>query len=149
MYQALLRKIAEIDKQFGDSPQPPCSPDSLTNLRHRARKELGHDLPDQYVEFLAVTNGLDFNGLVVYASDRTPIENCPERTIEGFIQGNLGYRGFDLMKDFLIFADDGVVLFTYCISKTRYEVILIVGLTVLESFATFDELLVNAFEAHL
>jgi hypothetical protein len=149
MYQALLETVRDRMKSYGEGSQPPCSPSELEKLRNRAVHELGHAVPDVYAAFLALANGLDWNGLVVYASERTPIVGHTDRFIEGYVEANLDYRGFDPLSNYLIFADDGVVFYTYHISLARYEVILRVGLSVLESFGSFDELLVSAFKGHL
>jgi hypothetical protein len=124
-------------------------PQALKKLRLRAAQELGHDIPQQYADFLAITDGLDWNGLVVYASERTPIVGYSDRFIEGFVEGNLNYRDFEPMNGFLVFADDGVALYAYCISARQFQVILSVGLSVLKSFPTFDELLASAFQDHV
>jgi len=95
-----------------------------------------------------LADGLDWNGLVIYASKRSQLVGSA-RTIEGFIEGNIDYRDFDNCSDYLIFGDDGTVLFALQTKTQKYQVVTIVGLTVLESFDSFDDLLSNAFNGHL
>ncbi len=71
---------------------------------------------------------------------------------DGFVGANLEYRELrngDPMEDYLIFAEDSVVFFVYHISEENYKVITIVGMTVLEIFDSFDQLMVDAFKGHL
>lgn len=149
MYQDLIKQIANEMKRFGLTQQPACSPNDIDTLKRNALHELGHTIPGAYLAFLSVVNGLDWNGLVVYASERSPIVGFTDRFIEGFVEGNLAYRDFEPLKGYLIFADDGDALFTYQISTSKYQVVASVGLTLLESFNTFDELLCNALQSHL
>jgi hypothetical protein len=129
--------------------QPPCSEAGLASLRIRTKRELGCVLPDGYCALLRRVDGLDWNGLVVYASERQPLAGASDGFIEGLVEGNLDFRDHEPMKEYLVFADDGVVLFTHNTTSNRYEVILRVGLTLLESFDSFDELLNDALAGHL
>lgn len=149
MYEQLLVAVVERMQLYGECLQPICSDECLQDLQLRARLQLGRDVPDEYCRFLMKANGLDWNGLVVYASERAPIVGYPDRFIEGFVEANLGYRDHEALKDYLIFADDGVVFFTYHISQGTYDVILRVGLSLLETFSSFDKLLMNALSGVL
>jgi hypothetical protein len=149
MYHDLLKQIESEMRRFGMALQPPCSSAQLETLRRKAVQHLGNTIPDAYIAFLIDANGLDWNGLVVYATERTPIVGYPDRFIEGFVEGNLSYRDYHPLKDYLIFAEDGVVLFTYRLSASEYQIVTTVGLSLLESFKTFDELMANALKGHL
>jgi len=145
----LFNELTVKIKHYGRSLQPPSSDNKLNALRVRSRQELGCDISNDYCDLLATVNGLDWNGLVIYANERVPIPGYSDRFIEGFVEGNLDFRDFEPWKDYLIYADDGVVLFTYHISQQRYEVVLRVGMSLLESFDTFNDLLTNALSGHM
>ena len=147
-YESLLRQIEGRKKAYGEALQPPCPTTAIRKLKAESRKQLSHPIPDEYAEFLAVTNGLDWNGLVLYASDRTPIVGYSDRFIEGFIEGNLGYRDFEPMKDYLVFAEDGTALYVYHTGKDAYHIILTVGLSIMESFSSFESLVAKALDEH-
>ena len=149
MYDRLLEAIKGRKHSYGEDLQPPCSHEDLKSLRIRAKSELDFDIIDGYARFLKKANGLDWNGLVVYASKRAPIVGYSDRFIDGFVEANLAFRDFEPMKDYLVFADDGVVLFTLHAATNKYEVITRVGLSVLKSYSSFDELLTDAFSGHM
>ena len=146
MYQDLVKQIAGEMKRFGMTQQPACSPNDIETLKRNAVHKLECAVPDGYLAFLSVVNGLDWNGLVVYASQPSLIVGFTDRFIEGFVEGNLTYRDFEPLKGHLIFADDGDALFTYQISTSKYQVLTSVSLSLLESFDTFDELLCKALQ---
>ena len=66
-----------------------------------------------------------------------------------FVEANLDFRDDESFTDYLVFADDGDTLFTYNINEGNFESILRVGLELLDSFDTFDELISNALSDHL
>jgi hypothetical protein len=117
-------------------------------LRLRSQKALSFDIPDEYCDFLKITNGLDWNGLVVYASKRSLIAGYTDRFIEGFVEGNLLAYDCEPNRKWVVFAEDGTVLFAFHRERLRFEVVTAVGLSVLETFDTFEELLANAFQSH-
>jgi hypothetical protein len=149
MYDSLLQTIALRMQPYGERLQPPCSSESLEKLRHPTELELGGDLPDAYLRFLAKADGLDWNGLVVYGSERSPILGYSDRFIDGFVEANLDFRDHEPLNGFYVFAEDGVALYTQRIPTEQFEIILSVGLSSLETFPSFDALLVDAFSAHL
>jgi len=136
-------------RSYAEQLQPPCSDAELHALRHRARLELGHDAPDEYVRFLKRANGIDWNGLVIYASERAPIVGHADRSIDGFVDANLDFRDHSAFADYLVFADDGVALFVYHVTRSVYQAITRVGLVDLESFRSFDDLIANALSGHI
>jgi hypothetical protein len=149
MYQEVLQAIATEKQKYDLSLQPPCSAADLERLRDNSVQELQQDIPAGYEAFLQATNGLDWNGLQVFATHRTPIAGFTDRFIGGFVDENLRYRDFEPMKQFLVFAGDGTVLHVFDTVRAEYQVILAVGLTVLETASSFEELIQNALRGTL
>src|SRR5262249_8460064 len=139
MIHDLLKQIAgEMSRQ---RLQPPCSAGDLKNLMQRSTKILDYRIPDGYENFLAITNGLVWNGLTIYASQRTALAGIPEAFVQGFVQANTEYRTIrqgDPMEEFIIFGEDSVAFFAFHVTNEIYEVVSIVGMSILESYATFD-----------
>jgi hypothetical protein len=82
------------------------------------------EAPDQYIEFLRITNGLDFNGLTIYAAEKSPLvgyEHMRERDMEGFVDANLAWRGYEPHEDYLFFAQASISLYAYNLVDLRYE----------------------------
>jgi hypothetical protein len=149
MFNKLLDAVIERKRSRGKNLQPPCTAECLNSLGRQAKLQLGYEIPKEYANFLSEMNGLDWNGIVIYACARTPLVGYADRFIDGFIEANLDFREYEPMKDYVVFADDGVALFTWHVSNSKYEVITRVGLSSLESFRSIDELLANALAGHL
>src|SRR5688572_29761582 len=73
MYRQLLAEVRTEQARYGGHRQPPCTEERLALLRRRVREELGAELPDEYAAFLREQDGLNYNGLFIYASETRPI----------------------------------------------------------------------------
>jgi hypothetical protein len=86
MYKNMLNYIVGDMKRFGLTPQQPCTASAIQILQTRALKELSRPIPDGYVSFLAAMDGIVWNGLIVYASKRSPISGSADCFIEGLLK---------------------------------------------------------------
>jgi len=141
MYQDLLKRVAEEERQFGSTLQPPCTEAQIGTLVTRAKKELQATPPEDYLEFLKLTNGLDWNGVVVYSSETVSIVKHPDRSIAGLVEMNLNYRDDARFSDLLVLGSSGMDIYTYRVSTEIYEVIDEVPHELIETLTTFDELM--------
>jgi hypothetical protein len=146
MYDHLMQRIADEMKRFGRDLQPPCRGEDLETLKRTAIEELGQTVPEGYARFLSKNDGFSWNGLLIFATKRKPFVGRTGAFLAGFVEENLGYWDCEPLKDYLIFAEDGVVFYTYHISANSYDTILRVGLTMLESFDSFDKLIASALK---
>jgi hypothetical protein len=149
MYEESLEKITSDMRAFGIPVQPACSSEQLDLLRARAIVELGQPILDEFAQFLSVTDGLVWNGLMVYAHQTTQLA---KGRIDGFIEANTAYRRLrwrDPMESYFLFAEDSIAFYTYDRKQAAFNVLTIVGMTVLESYASFDELLADALRSHV
>ena len=94
----------------------------LERLKQRARMELGLELPADYLDFLAHSDGLDWNGVVIYASEPLPIVMHPDRSIAGVVEMNLVFRDDRSFHDLLVLGSDGMDIYAYRVPTGAYEV---------------------------
>lgn len=150
MYLNLLNQIAsEMSQQ---ALQAPASASDVEKLRRLSKDDLGCDIPADYVRFLAVTNGVAWNGLTIYATETMPLVGLPNHCVQGFVEANREYRVMrqgDPMHEYLLFGEDSVAFFSLHIPEHSYKVFTIVGMTILETYKTFDSLIVDALKGHL
>src|SRR4026209_729318 len=116
MYRELLERIADVQRRLGNAPQAPSSEAQIERLLERVRAELRTELPIEYLDFLRLTNGLDWNGVVIYASETLPITGHPDRFISGIVEMNLNYREDPRFEVLLVIGSNGMDLYTYRIS---------------------------------
>lgn len=153
IYNELIKEIgSEMSRLSRQALQPPCTANDLEKLKQTSLRDLGYGIPAEYACFLADTNGLVWNGLSIYGSKSMPLNGLPDYSVEGFVDANRHYRSLrrgDPMQDYIVFGEDSVVFFAYHIPPGVYEVITIVGMTALETYMSFDELLIDALRGHV
>jgi hypothetical protein len=149
MYDQLLQEHIKDKTAYGGKPQPPATADQLRQLRERARQELGVDLPPAYLDFLKRMNGLDSNGLVVYAGQTGPLagyEGRPDMKIEGLVDANLGWWDLEAHKRYLFLGESGPYLFARDRESGKYAALDRSSNDVLEEMGSFEALLAYALE---
>lgn len=146
MYKELLTNVAAWMKANSLQMQPPARETDVLDLRARARAELGAELPEEYCALLRETDGLDANGLVVYATRTSTIAGHDDRSIEGFVEANLGWRDLEDNRNYLFFAESGISLFSFHLGDRRYRVLDRSSGSLVEEVVTFDELVAHALE---
>lgn len=149
MYQQLLVRVAQEKRQFGSEPQPPATEDQLQRLVEDASRELHTELPDDYLNFLRLSNGFDWNGVVIYGAGTNPIGKHPDRSIADLVEVNLNFRDDDRFGDLVVLGSSGDDIYAYRISTGHYEIYDVVPHELIESFPTFDELMSKALTRSL
>ena len=122
----------------------PASDAQIRHLKNAARK-FNAEIPQGFLDFLQNHhNGFNWNGLFVYAAGgETPRAN-------DFVYENEGLRIDDeRFNDLLVFAEDDMSYYVYCISAGEFQVLDKIPLDVMDSFSTFDELFNAAFLSRL
>jgi hypothetical protein len=145
----LVSRLTQVKESFGLKMQPPCRAEDIERLRQRARAELGADLPSGYVEFLGLADGLDWDGLLIYASRTAPLTGNPQHTVPGLIEANQNWRTYAPNASLLFFAESGDDVFVYNIGKSQYEINERQSRRLIETLPSFEELLTEAVKPHL
>jgi hypothetical protein len=145
MYKNLLTKTHEEKISYGElSWQPPSSEYLLIEISKRAKNELKTELPTSFLEFLKITNGLNWNGLFIYSAGKS------EDFEYDFIEMNLNYRDVDYFQDLLVFGEGNSEIYTYQISTKEYQIRdRVPADNILEKCNNFDEMITKALETHL
>ena len=141
MYAELLERIAAEQASYGAVPQNPATDAELARLRRRADEELGVELPAEYEEFLKRVNGLDWNGVLLYATETT--------TIAGVVEMNLVLRDDPRFADLLALGSDGLDVYTYRTATGTYEIYDEVPHNLVASGLSFEDLMTRALTRSL
>lgn len=149
IYQELLEEVIASKAKYGEQSQPPCPAARLEDLRRRVRENLDAELPTEYAEFLRAQDGLNWNGLFVYASETSRVVGTNDAQIQGFVEANLNFRDDDFFRDYLVFGDGNMDLYVQHLPSGEYQVIDRVPGNLIESHPSFDSLLAAAIKAHL
>lgn len=142
MFQELVaRAAALIREHYRKDPPAAATEDALAVLQQRSRAELNADPPEEYLNFLRVTDGLNWDGLFLYGTDDNPKNS--------FVEQNLDWRSYEKHNSYLIFGDGDISLYAYNLIEKRYELQDRSSGTVLETFETFDALAAEALRPYV
>ena len=131
----LLSKVHLQQRKHGRFIQPPASPDQIATLREVMRAKLGVDLPDEYAQFLAVSDGLEWNGTLFYATERHA--NAPDRPFfDGVVPANLDVRDNESFARLLVLGESGMEIYVQDLASSAFRIIDRVSLDTYESYQT-------------
>lgn len=137
--EPLLEAVLQ-DKAEADEPQQTALITAELEIFKGQVAQLFHyTLPEAYLQVLAQTNGLDCNGIVLYAS-RLYAEG-DRFIIQGFMEANILLRGYDPNRDFIYFAESGMDFYRHNLLTNKFEISARVGGNVFDSFETAEELI--------
>lgn len=134
---AVLDKLA----QHEIVAQAPLAEAVREVFRNRVQYTLSYELPAAYLDLLATTDGLNWNGLVLYAS-QTRFRADDELDIQGMLEANIQLRlAYTPDKDFIYFAESGMDAYRHNLIADKFEISdRIAGDSVFETFGTAEEL---------
>jgi len=141
IYDVILKKIEKDILSYNSQLQAPATDREIKSVKQSSKNILKVNLPEEYLTFLKKCNGLDYNGTVIYATDRKPIVGYDDRYIEGIISANLSARDVEMMKQFLIFGESDDLIHTLDLSKNKYRTIEAIGHSLYAEYDSFDQLL--------
>jgi hypothetical protein len=151
--KAQLDSIRAAEQEFDQQVESPAPVDELVRLTTAARQQLqGYNVPQTYLDILAVTNGIEWNGCQLYASrDRTFLTEAgrAKYAVRGLVEANEAWRVFDHNRGYVYYGGSGLDLYRHNLASDGFEICTRIGLTVVESFHTADELLTRVFELML
>ena len=102
-------------------------------------------LSPEYLNFLRIHNGLNWNGLFIYGT-----ESNSAFDVNGLVYENEGLRiDDDRFNNIIVFADDDMSYYVYQISSKEYQVLDKIPLDIMNKFSGFDDLLSEAFQSRL
>lgn len=149
-FQELMQQVAaKVHTLYNRNLQAPATETSLVRLRQRTYDELSAELPEGYQDFLKRTDGLYFDSLVIYASDRNPAVDKLGAFMQSFIENNLEWRSYEPHKNYLFFADEDISLYVYNLIEGRYEILDRSSATVVSTHDTFEEMISEALKWRL
>ncbi len=130
----LLERIHAEQKEAGETVAGSAAADDIRRLQEYARQHLDCALPEAYLAFLAQSDGLDFNGHVIYATRERRGEGA---VVLGFADANETFRGGG-ERHHVLFGETGDELFAFDAAQGNWRFLDRGSLSPLETFENFD-----------
>ena len=148
-YKCLLTEIDRDIRTMGRILQPGYPSNQIDQLVKSVRENLGTTLPEGYIQFLSYTNGLMYNGLMIYASQETVLQGGQDVCIWGIVEANLLHRSDPFFNDFLVFGQGNMDYYALYLPDNSYRIIDRVPGNVIDILPSFDDLMIRAIEDNL
>ncbi|WP_022826214.1 YrhA family protein [Hymenobacter norwichensis] len=136
--QQLLANVLQDKAEASEAIQQPLAEAAQSEFKQQVRRMLTYELPAAYVAILAQSDGLDCNGVVLYASK--PYYAEKKFVIQGFVEANVLLRDYLPNRDFVYFAESGMDFYRHNLQSQKFEISARVGGVVVKSFDTPEEL---------
>ena len=108
-----LLKTIQSDQLHAKEPvRGAASDEQIATVQKAVIESLGAILPGEYEEFLRLSDGLDYNGLVLYGSTASPEQPDASGFWQGLVAANQLWRESPENSSLLILGDSDMDLFT-------------------------------------
>ncbi|MDQ0226126.1 YrhA family protein [Metabacillus niabensis] len=141
MWQEKLTEIKEEEKIVGAELNGAASDEEIEIFKKAVKEKLNVELPLEYIRFLQVINGLEFNGSIIYGIDQEIVEKKPKNKIDGFIDSNQVWHEVEHQRKYLFFGDDSISWYVFDKEKKQYKLLDKPSGDELEDFNGFDEMI--------
>lgn len=149
-WKKLLEEVKKIEEKYGDSLRRQSSQSEITKLQDKIKEKYGNILlPETYVEFLKMANGIDFNGLVVYGIDEHLQDKDKVENVQGFMETNEIWHENDWHRQFIFFGDSDTAWYCYNLNENVYMELDKPSGTLINTYDSFDNMLTDALETSL
>jgi hypothetical protein len=108
----------EAQVAVGEAVQPAANEAHIAALRATLRSEFGATLPDDYVALLRRSDGVDFDGLVLYGSWQSPERRGAGGFWQGLVATNRLWREGPGRENYLVLGETDIDLFTVDLNGT-------------------------------
>jgi hypothetical protein len=145
------KALMEVDKQRrenGLAMQPPASENDVKSVIKGAEEILGVKLPDEYLKFLRLVNGLNWNGVFIYSSKTSQIVGS-KHSLQGIVEANEIWRDYEGHKKYLFFGDSDMSLYGKDLITGEYKELDRSSNSVIQTYKGFDDMLTDVLKSSL
>jgi hypothetical protein len=141
MLERQHQRIVAVFKARGRQLQPGCSPEQIEELRRQVQTLLLGRVPEDYLAFLRLMNGLDYNGFSIYGDETHPKVDRPDVKIFGMVDANENFRNAPACEKYLLFGEFPPLLYASDLTGTKFASLDQTSLSQIETYSSFEEML--------
>jgi hypothetical protein len=138
----LLDSVKARSAKWGEVLEPCASREEILNVRKRVLEKFDVVLPEEYLDFLRLVNGLEFNGLLIYGTKNSTTDAgaSPLDLVEmnDIARENVNFN----LSTLIVVGEDSTGLLTYDPIKKAFQYRDRIGIDRVINFACFEELLI-------
>jgi hypothetical protein len=148
MNDELLRQVQADQRTAGELVREGATVEQLEQLRSQSRAALGVEVPHAVLEFLRESNGLDYNGLVIY--DCTSSPQSPSGGFwQGLVAANLAWRENPSLRSVLVLGDSDMDLYAWRADTGAWLRMDRIAHDRVQTYGSFESMIEEALQARL
>lgn len=147
MALAIVHRVLQMRLRIRYGVKGPCSQLEMSRLNRAAMSEYDVSLPTEYLEFLSLCNGLEWDGAQIFASERN--YDVRGRMMEGILEANKDRFIDPNHHKYFAFGGTGDEFFCRRIDNSEYVIVAISGLSEYECFDSFEAMLDHVFSSRM
>lgn len=149
MWKDTLNEVVSEMAEFNRIPLAPASNIEIQTL-HAKLSKLGNvkSLPDTYIEFLKIMNGLNWNGLFIYSSKTMSITGTDVK-LSDIVEANEIWRDYEPHEQYLFFGDGNISLYCQDLNTGEFKEFDRSSDTFIQVYDNFESMLTDALKSSL
>ena len=136
----LKEKLEAIEKENGRL-NAGCTAEELKIFEQKVLEKFKYELPEEYIKFLSVVNGLEFNGLILYGIDESILDRKNAQTVTGYIDSNEIWYENEWQKEYMFFGDADISWYCLDVSKNVFVELDKPSGSLMQEFENFEDML--------
>ncbi|KFX57255.1 SMI1/KNR4 family protein [Clostridium botulinum] len=113
MWEDNLKKIIDEKKIYDEEVNLGASKDEINELIVEAKKKIGIEIPNEYLDIISKVNGIEFNGFILYGVDKYLLEHEINQSIYGLIASNEIWYENEEQKKYLFLGESNISWYVY------------------------------------
>ena len=120
MWKDKLQEIVQEKNLYGEKINAGASEEEIRLFLKAIKDELKVDLPNEYVKFLEVVNGIEFNGFILYGIDQRLLDAQQNQSINGLIEYNKIWYENEWQKQYIFLGESNISWYVYDLAEYKY-----------------------------
>jgi len=141
MWEQHLQMIREKMKKYGYALNNGVAENVILPFKDAVYEKFNYLLPSDYLEFLKLMNGFDFNGSIVYGIDQEFADNTTCQEINGFISYNEIWYENEWLKKYAFLGEGEMNWYVYNIENNQFQLLDKPSGSLLEEYSSFNALI--------
>lgn len=140
MWKDRLQEIVIANDQYGKSINDGATDEEIELFALVVKNEFQIKLPDAYTKFLAVVNGIEYNGFILYGIDQELSDKQPNQPINGFVACNKVWYENKWQKKYIFLGESSISWYVYDLTSSKYYELDNPSGSETEEFGSFESL---------
>jgi hypothetical protein len=147
--QAVIEQVQVDQVKYGEAGQGAATHEQIARVRADVQARFGATLPEDFADFLSRSNGVDYNGAVIYGASQSIAAPGPNEFWQGIVAANAEWRNGPGHENYLVLGETDMDLLTVDLDGTNVVLRDKVSSDVNERFSSVSEAIESILKKRL